>query len=118
MSQVHVEDLSELTTTVADYAINNPRSTAPSAESKGWENLIYSGVETHTWKPVTEILGDLLHVRNDVKNSSAVSIGEGEGFLYMFGGNSFLAKSNKAASFGWKPRQKDLISTMRDALIV
>ena len=42
MSQVHVEDLSELTTTVADYAINNPGSTAPSAESKGWQKLIYS----------------------------------------------------------------------------
>jgi nucleoside-diphosphate-sugar epimerase len=113
---VHVEDLSQLTVAVAEYALKNPDKTTASASSKGWENLIYSGVDTHTWGPVIKELGDLLFARGDTSKPSAKEIAEGEGILYMFGGNSFLAPSKKAKALGFKPKQKDLVSSMRDAL--
>lgn len=112
--KVHVEDVTQLYSLVAKYALNNPTKTTASQESKGWQNLIYTGVETHTWKPVIETLGNLLHARGEVKKPSAIQIDEGA--MYMFGGNSFLARSKKTAMFGWEPKQKDLISSMKDAL--
>ena len=108
--------MSQLYIAVAQYALNNPANTTASAESKGWENLIYSGVDTHSWGSVIKTLGDLLYARGEVNKPSAVQIGEGEGVLYMFGGNSFLARSKKATSFGFSPTQKDLVSSMTDAL--
>lgn len=63
-----------------------------------------------------ETLGDLLHARGETERPSAISIGEGEGIPYMFGGNSFLAQSKKAAAFGFKPTQEGLIESMKDAL--
>jgi len=114
--QLHIEDLSSLTIGVAEYALANPDKTTASKESHGFETLIYSGVDTHTWGPVIETLGDLLHARGDISKPSAKQIGEGEGIDYMFGGNSWLAKSKKAEALGFKPKQKDLISSMRDAL--
>jgi hypothetical protein len=115
---VHVEDLSQLTVAVTEYALRNPDKTTASSSSKGWENLIYSGVDTHTWGPVTKVLGDLLFARGETSKPSAIQLAEGEGILYMFGGNSFLATSKKARVLGFKPKQKDLVSSMQDALRV
>ncbi|KAI5371353.1 hypothetical protein CUC08_Gglean004628 [Alternaria sp. MG1] len=114
--EVHVEDLSQLTVAVAEFALRNPDKTTASASSKGWENLIYSGVDTHTWGPITKVLGDLLFARGETSKPSAIEIAEGEGILYMFGGNSFLAPSKKSKALGFRPKQKDLVSSMRDAL--
>ncbi|KAK3670314.1 hypothetical protein LTR78_009768 [Recurvomyces mirabilis] len=114
---VHIEDLCELSISVAQYALANPDKTTASEEWHGFETLIYSGVDTHTWGPVIETLGDLLHARGDISKPSAKQIGEGEGILYMFGGNSWLAKSKKAEALGYKPKQKDLITSMKDALV-
>lgn len=114
--QVHVEDLSQLTVAVAEFALRNPNKTTASASSKGWENLVYSGVDTHTWGPVTKVLGDLLFARGETSKPSAIELAEGEGILYMFGGNSFLAPSKKAKALGFRPKQKDIVSSMRDAL--
>ncbi|KAK5680392.1 hypothetical protein LTS10_007319 [Elasticomyces elasticus] len=113
---VHVEDLSQLTILVAAHGVTHPDKTAPSASSKGWENLIYTGTGQHTWGPVIKTLGDLLYARGDTSKPSAVEIGEGEGIMYMFGGNSFLTPSAKAKALGFKPSQPDLISAMRLAL--
>ncbi|CAN9439803.1 unnamed protein product [Alternaria alternata] len=109
-------NLSQLTVAVAEFALRNPDKTTASASSKGWENLIYSGVDTHTWGPITRVLGDLLFARGETSKPSAIEIAEGEGILYMFGGNSFLAPSKKAKALGFRPKQKDLVNSMRDAL--
>jgi nucleoside-diphosphate-sugar epimerase len=113
---VHVKDVSRLNIKMLQRALDQPDSTKASAASQGWENLIYTGVEQHAWGPVIQTLGDLLYARGDVKQPSAKSIPEGEGIMYMFGGNSFLAPSKKAKAFDWVPQEKDLISSMRDAL--
>ena len=114
---MHVADVARLNIAIMEYALSKPDDTKASAESKGWENLIYTGVDQHAWRPVVKTLGDLLHARGDVKEPSAKSIPEGEGYMYMSGGNSFLTPSSKAvAKFGWKPQEQDLISSMKLAL--
>jgi hypothetical protein len=96
--------------------VTSPEKTTPSASSKGWENLIYSGADTHSWGPVIKKLGDLLYARGDTKKPSAIEIDEDEGILYMFGTNSYLATSEKAKVLGFKPRQEGLIPAMQRAL--
>jgi hypothetical protein len=113
---VHVQDLSQLYITVFKYALANPDETTASAASNGFENLIYSGTGEHSWGPVVKELGNLLYARGEIKEPSAKEIGEGEGILYMFGGNSFLAPSYKAKALGFTAEQKDLVGAMQEAL--
>lgn len=63
-----------------------------------------------------ELIGNLLKARGDVPNGGAISIPEGSGDPYMFGGNSFLAVSEKAKAFGWKQQQLDLLDSVKQAL--
>lgn len=65
---------------------------------------------------MAELLGDLLHARGEIPNKGAISIGEGEGDMYMFGGNSWMEVSEKAKALGWKPTQPDLMTAIRMAL--
>ncbi|GAA6027244.1 hypothetical protein JCM8097_002519 [Rhodosporidiobolus ruineniae] len=114
---VHVEDLSALYLLLLSHSLANPSSTTASAASHGWENLIYSGQNQHAWGPTVSLVGDLLHARGDVAQPGAKSIGEGEGDLYMFGGNSFMAVSEKAKRLiGWTQRQVGLEEAIRQAL--
>lgn len=113
---MHIQDLSRLYLRVLEHALQNPDQTAPADGSKGWGNLIYTGVDQHQWKPVIEQLGDLLHARREVDLPSAKSIEEGQGILYMFGGSSFLQPSTKARKLGWKPQEKSIFESMKDAL--
>lgn len=113
---VHVQDLADLYLLVMSFSLQHPDSTKASKTSHGFENLIYTGTAEHSWKPVIEHLANLLHKRGEVDEPSAVSIGEGEGYPYMFGGNSFMARSEKTQRFGWKPNQVSLIDSMTAAL--
>lgn len=113
---VHVEDLSELYRIVMDFALEHPEQTIAAPNTNGFATLIYSGAGQHTWKPIIETLGDLLFARGEVDKPSAVSIAEGEGFPYMFGGNSFMDLSRKARSLGWQPKQPDLVTSLKAAL--
>ncbi|ODN76007.1 hypothetical protein L202_05967 [Cryptococcus amylolentus CBS 6039] len=115
---VHVQDLSDLFILLLTHALSNPAATTALPGSHGWSNLIYAGVDTHAWKPIIELIGDLLHARGDIPNPGAISIGEGEGDMYMFGGNSFMAVSEKAAALGWKRRQPGLVDSVKLALSV
>jgi hypothetical protein len=78
--------------------------------------LIYAGLSQHTWKPIIELMGDLLHARGDIAKGGAISIPEGSGEGYMFGGNSFMAVSEKAKALGWHQAELGLADSMRDAL--
>lgn len=113
---VHLDDVVQLNLDVVKFALEHPDQTKASAESKGWENNIYTGVDQHAWGPVIRQLGDLLHARGDVKEPSAKSIPEGAGIMYMFGTNSFLKPSRKTQKFGWTPKGADLITSMKEAL--
>ena len=77
---------------------------------------MYAGLGQHTWKPIIELMGDLLHARGDIPKGSAISIPEGSGEGYMFGGNSFMAISEKAKALGWRQRELSLADSMRQAL--
>ncbi|KAJ1025110.1 hypothetical protein NDA16_002617 [Ustilago loliicola] len=113
---VHVQDLADLYLLAMKYALANPDATKASEWDHGFGTLIYTGTGEHSWKPVIEQLGDLLHKLGEVDEPSAKSIGEGEGYPYMFGGNSFMAVSAKTEKFGWKPSQASLIDSMTAAL--
>jgi hypothetical protein len=108
--KVHVQDSSDLYLVMLKHAISLPTETKATPGSHGWSNLIYARLDQHTWKPVVTLLGDLLHARG------AVSIGEGEGEGYMFGGKSFMEVSQKAKDLGWGRRQPDIMQAMRLAL--
>jgi hypothetical protein len=109
-----VQDLAELYLVVMQHALRVPNKTTPAASTKGWGTMIYSGTSQHAWKPVIERLGDLLYARGEVSKPSAISIEEG--ILYMFGGNSFLAISEKVKALGFKPKEKGLVESMEAAL--
>lgn len=113
---IHVQDLADLYVAAMTYALEHPESTKASDASHGFETLVYTGVRQHAWRPVIEHLGDLLHQRGEVDEPSAKSIEENQGYPYMFGGNSFLAVSNKTQKFGWKPKQHDIIEALDAAL--
>lgn len=113
---MHVKDLSSLYQLVAAHALESPETTTALQGSHGWSNLIYAGLGQHTWKPIIELMGDLLHARGDIPKGSAISIPEGSGEGYMFGGNSFMAISEKAKALGWQQRELDLADSMRQAL--
>ncbi|KAM0749952.1 NAD(P)-binding protein [Meredithblackwellia eburnea MCA 4105] len=113
---VHVQDLSSLYLLIMNHALVSPNSTHASTTSHGWSNLIYAGTGQHSWGPVIKTLGNLLYARGDVKQPGAVEITDDKGDMYMFGGNSFLAKSKKAEAFGFVQKEKDLIESMKDAL--
>lgn len=114
---VHVQDLADLYLLAMKYALAHPQATKASEATHGFDTLIYTGTGEHTWKPVIEHLGNLLHKRGEVDQPSAKSIAEGEGYPYMFGGNSFMAVSAKTRRFGWKPTQPNLIDSMTAALV-
>ena len=101
---------------VATHAIKAPESTVAAQGSHGWSNLIYAGLGQHQWKPIVRLIGDLLKAREEVKQGSAISINEGEGDPYMFGGNSFMSVSEKAKALGWKQKQPNLEEAIRQAL--
>jgi len=84
--------------------------------SHGWSNLVYSGLGQHTWGPIISLVGDLMFARGEVTQRGAISIGEGEGDMFMFGGNSFLAVSEKAKAFGWMQKEKGIEGSIQDAL--
>jgi nucleoside-diphosphate-sugar epimerase len=113
---VHVQDLADLYILATKHALNNPEAVVATKSNHGFDTLIYTGVDTHTWKPVIEHLGNLLHARGEVDQPSAASIDEGEGYPYMFGGNSFMAVSKKTRILAWKPKQASLIDSMTTAL--
>ena len=113
---MHVKDLSSLYQIVASRALESPETTIASQGSHGWSNLIYAGLDQHMWKPIIELMGDLLHARGDIPKGSAISIPEGSGEGYMFGGNSFMAVSEKAKALGWQRKELDLATSMRQAL--
>lgn len=115
--QIHIKDLSRLYLAVLAHALANPTQTKASPASHGWSNLIYSGVGTQTWKPIIELLGDMLFARGAVTEGGAVSIAEGESDeLYMFGGNSYMEISEKAKALGWVPKEMNPEMLMRDAM--
>lgn len=60
-----------------------------------------------------ELMGDLL-VRGVVTEGGAISIGEGKGEPYMFGGNSYMTVSEKTKKLGWTQKEKDPESLLRD----
>jgi hypothetical protein len=113
-----VQDLSDLYLLLLSHSLKYPNSTKAAPESHGWSNLIYAGLGQHTWKPVVTLLGDLLHARGDIPHAGAISIAEGEGEGYMFGGNSFMAVSEKAKELGWKQKQPDIMESIKMALPV
>ncbi|WVQ76323.1 hypothetical protein IAR50_005988 [Cryptococcus sp. DSM 104548] len=115
---VHVQDLSDLYVLLLTHALSSPTATTALSDSHGWSNLIYAGLDTHAWKPIIELVGDLLHARGDIPNPGAISIGEGEGDLYMFGGSSFMQVSEKAKDLGWRQRQPSLADSVKLALSV
>lgn len=113
---VHIQDLADLYLAAMKFALEHPQATQASKASGGFENLIYTGTGEHSWRPVIEHLGNLLHKRGEVDEPSAKSIKEGEGYPYMFGGNSFMAISEKTRNFGWQPTQHGLIEALDVAL--
>lgn len=114
---VHIKDLSRLYLAVLSHTLENPTLTKASPSSHGWSNLIYAGVGTQTWRPIIELLGDLLFARGAVTEGGAVGIEEGvSDELYMFGGNSYMEVSEKAKALGWVPREMDPETLMRDAM--
>ncbi|WVQ80908.1 hypothetical protein IAT38_003015 [Cryptococcus sp. DSM 104549] len=113
---VHVQDLSDLYLLLLSYSLSNPLSTAAAPASHGWSNLIYAGLNTHSWGPIITLIGDLLYARGDVKVPGAKSIEEGD--LYMFGTNSFMEVSEKAKALGWGQKQPGLEEAVRIALPV
>ncbi|KAF7970905.1 hypothetical protein HWV62_22670 [Athelia sp. TMB] len=117
-SKIHIKDLSRLYLAVLGYAVANPNLTAAPPSSYGWSNLIYSGVGTQTWKPVIELLGDMLFARGHATEGGAVSIEEGvSDELYMFGGNSYMEVSEKTKELGWGgPQEMDPLTLMKDAM--
>ncbi|KAF7972918.1 hypothetical protein HWV62_16568 [Athelia sp. TMB] len=117
-SKIHIKDLSRLYLAVLGYAVANPNLTAAPPSSYGWSNLIYSGVGTQTWKPVIELLGDMLFARGHATEGGAVSIEEGvSDELYMFGGNSYMEVSEKTKALGWGgPQEMDPLTLMKDAM--
>jgi hypothetical protein len=114
--QVHVSDLSALYLILMNHALTSPGSTAATPGSHGWSNLIYAGLGQHTWKPIVSLIGDQLAARGDIPHTGAVSIPEGSGDMYMFGGNSFMAVSEKAKALGWRQVQPDLEEAVKLAL--
>ncbi|GFZ51279.1 hypothetical protein JCM24511_09038 [Saitozyma sp. JCM 24511] len=113
---VHVSDLSALYLILMTHALTSPGSTAATPGSHGWSNLIYAGLGQHTWKPIVSLIGDQLAARGDIPHTGAVSIPEGSGDMYMFGGNSFMAVSEKAKALGWRQVQPDLEEAVKLAL--
>ncbi|WVW87130.1 hypothetical protein I302_109187 [Kwoniella bestiolae CBS 10118] len=115
---VHVQDLTDLYMMVARHALSNPSSTKATPGSHGWSNLIYGGLDTHTWGPIINLVSDQLHTRGDIANPGARSIEDGQGDMYMFGTNSFMEVSEKAKALGWKRRQPTLEEAVKLALPV
>ncbi|WWD16292.1 hypothetical protein CI109_100718 [Kwoniella shandongensis] len=113
---VHVQDLIDLYLIVLSQALEHPDSTIAEAGSHGWSNLIYAGLNQHTWKPIIELIGDRLFARGDIPNGGVISLAEGEGDMYMFGTNSFMEVSEKAKSLGWKQKQPNLVEAIKLAL--
>jgi hypothetical protein len=113
---VHVSDLSALYLILMNHALTAPGSTVATPGSHGWSNLIYAGLGQHTWKPIVSLIGDQLAARGDIPHTGAVSIPEGSGDMYMFGGNSFMAVSEKAKALGWRQVQPDLEEAVKLAL--
>ncbi|WOO79926.1 putative protein [Vanrija pseudolonga] len=107
---VHVSDLTSLYLAVLAHALQNPAKTA--GTERGWSNLVYSGVGEHNWKDVVTAIGDALHAKGEVKAAGAISIPEGTGKGYMFGGSSVLAQSKKARALGWVPKAKGIVETV------
>lgn len=114
---MHISDLSRLHLAVLAHALANPALTPAAPASHGWANLLYAGVGTQAWKPIIMLLGDLLAARGAVAEGGAVSIAEGvSDELYMFGGNSYMAVSEKARALEWAPREIAPEALMRDAM--
>lgn len=114
---MHIKDLSRLYLAVLAFALANPMQTKASPTSHGWSNLIYSGVSTQAWKPIIELLGDMLVARGAVTEGGAVSIPEGESDeLYMFGGNSYMGVSEKAKALGWTPQEMAPEALMKSSM--
>ena len=103
---------------VLAHAVAHPDLTAAPPSSHGWSNLVYSGVGTQAWKPLIELLGDLLFARGQAAEGGAVSIEEGvSDELYMFGGNSYMEVSGKTKALGWGgPQEMDPETLMKDAM--
>ncbi|KAK6908662.1 hypothetical protein I204_02046 [Kwoniella mangroviensis CBS 8886] len=115
---VHVQDLTDLYVLLMKHSLSNPESTKATGESHGWSNLIYAGLNQHTWGPIIKLVGDQLHARGDIANPGAKSIEDGQGEMYMFGTNSFMEVSEKARALGWKQRQPSLEDAIKLALPV
>ncbi|OCF36054.1 hypothetical protein I316_01926 [Kwoniella heveanensis BCC8398] len=115
---VHIQDLSDLYLLLLAYSLHAPDSTKATEGSHGWSNLIYAGLDQHTWGPVVTLIGDLLHARGEVIQAGASSLEDGKGDLYMFGTNSFMEVSEKAKALGWKQRGPSLIEAVKMALPV
>ncbi|OCF62021.1 hypothetical protein L486_01687 [Kwoniella mangroviensis CBS 10435] len=115
---VHVQDLTDLYVLLMKHSLSNPESTKATGESHGWSNLIYAGLNQHTWGPIIKLVGDQLHARGDIANPGAKSIDDGQGEMYMFGTNSFMEVSEKARALGWKQRQPSLEDAIKLALPV
>ena len=86
--QVHVQDLSRLYLLLLSNSLkltnlDPPVSSPDLVASNGWSNLIYAGLNQHTWGPVVSLLGDLLYARGDVAQSGAKGIHDDEGEGYM-----------------------------------
>ncbi|KAL7424000.1 hypothetical protein Q5752_001585 [Cryptotrichosporon argae] len=113
---VHVSDLSTLYLLVLAHALASPAETTASAESAGWSNLIYGGLNEHTWGPIVSLIGDRLYARGEVAQPGAVSINEGDADGYMFGGNSFMAPSEKAKALGWRQKAPGFEEAIKLAL--
>ncbi|WVR08818.1 hypothetical protein IAU60_005876 [Kwoniella sp. DSM 27419] len=109
-------DLADLYLILMDHSLANPKATQGS--SYGWSNLIYAGLDQHTWGPIITLIGDRLHARGEVAQPGAISIEDGQGDLYMFGTNSFMAVSEKAKSLGWTRKQPVLSEAIHLALPV
>ena len=57
-----------------------------------------------------------MFARGEVTQGGAISIEEGQGDMFMFGGNSFLAVSEKARTVGWMQKEKGIENSIQDAL--
>ncbi|WRT69908.1 uncharacterized protein IL334_006899 [Kwoniella shivajii] len=115
---VHVQDLSGLYLVLLKHSLSSPAATKASPESHGWSNLIYAGLDQHTWGPIITLVGDRLHARGDIPNPGARRLDDGQGDMYMFGTNSFMPVSQKAKALGWKQTQPGLVEAIKIALPV
>ncbi|WVF66410.1 hypothetical protein IAT40_001150 [Kwoniella sp. CBS 6097] len=115
---VHIQDLSDLYLLLLKHSLSFPVSTKATEGSHGWSNLIYAGLDQHTWGPIVTLIGDLLHARGEVRHRGAISLEDGQGDLYMFGTNSFMEVSQKAKALGWKQRGPNLTEAIKLALPV